>query len=399
MTYSKPFYAISAEPAWWSLLLALALIPFSMAACSLLFSFLLILFLFSLIRGDIHLTLPPYVIWLGAYAAFTLISTIFSREPLISLQDNRELFVFFLIPIFQVVIHSRSRLRIALGVVLSSALISALIGIFGALNSGISLSNRLRGMTSHWMTWSGLLMMVFVFFVVWYFSHLKEGPTIHLLIPALLILLTAILFSLTRSMWLGIMVSLGLYLIFRKPRILAIILPLMAVAWLLLPQSITRRITSIVDPSDPTNRDRIHMVVTGWHIFLDYPITGSGPNTIQSVYPEYRLPEAIQDNPHLHNNLLQILAERGIFTALSLLGFLISLLIQLYRKTRREGGLQSAVTTGSLFLVIAFITAGFFEYNWGDTEIQFLLFFFITIPFLPGLNRADDEKNGPVVAS
>lgn len=381
MTYSKPLITISAEPVWWTLLLALFLIPFSMAACSILFSLSLAVLLYAVLRGEPLARPPAYVFWLAAYAALTLISTAFSRSPLSSLTDNRELLVFLLIPVFQKIINTPRRLRTGLAAILISAALSAATGIATAAISGISLDHRIRGFTSHWMTWSGLLMMVFVFFTVWITqTHELRPPRLYAHAAALVLILAAILFSLTRSMWVGLAVSLGFYIIVKRPKLLWGIIPLIVVTWFLLPQSVSNRVRSVLDPADPTNRDRIHMVYTGWRIFLDHPLTGSGPNTIKALYPQYRHPDTDQDNPHLHNNFLQILAERGLPAAFVLLCFFISLLLSLHKCRQKDNPLQRHVAAGAFFMVIAFLVAGMFEYNWGDTEIQFLFLFLITLP-------------------
>lgn len=394
MPYSKQLTSISAEPACWILVMALFMIPFSMAACSILFTLLLAILLISVLKGEKLEPFPPYILWLAAFASLSLISTAFSRNPGESLVDNRELLLFLLIPIFQIVINSSRRLRISLAAVLISGAVSASTGIITTIRrGGVSLDHRLHGFTSHWMTWSGLLMMVFVFFVVW-LTQRHEPPFPHRGLSAigLILILTAIPLSLTRSMWVGVAVSLGFYIILRRPRILFVLIPLMAVAWFLLPQSVSRRVTSIVDPADPTNRDRIHMVYTGWRIFKDHPITGSGPNTIGEIYPHYRHPDAIQNNPHLHNNFLQILAERGLPAALALLGFFVSLLISLFQRWRHDTGPGRRAAAASLFVAVALLFSGMFEYNWGDEEIQFLFLFFISLPFAAVMNPTNTRE-------
>ena len=46
---------------------------------------------------------------------------------------------------------------------------------------------------------------------------------------------------------------------------------------------------------------------------LDKPVFGQGPGMILAVYPRYRWPEAPNPRqPHLHNNLLEVAAERGL---------------------------------------------------------------------------------------
>ena len=43
------------------------------------------------------------------------------------------------------------------------------------------------------------------------------------------------------------------------------------------------------------------------------PLTGVGPNMVEQRYADYRGDDAVNKiNPHLHNNPLQIAAERGL---------------------------------------------------------------------------------------
>jgi len=41
-----------------------------------------------------------------------------------------------------------------------------------------------------------------------------------------------------------------------------------------------------------------------------------------------------------------------------------------------------------LFAFVGFLVAGLFEYNFGDSEIKFILFYFLCLPFL-GLKEDD----------
>ena len=55
------------------------------------------------------------------------------------------------------------------------------------------------------------------------------------------------------------------------------------------------------------------MLQAGVAIVKDHPWTGVGPDMIERVYPDYRVPDAVQpNNPHLHNVPMQIAAERGL---------------------------------------------------------------------------------------
>jgi len=374
-------FDISSQLSFYLLLAFLFLINFSIFGCYVIFVVLLIeTFIFYLKRKNLPL-IPKYFKFFFLYIFFTLLSTIFSVDKLNSLEDNKDIFIFFLIPVFIIVINSKKRLQISLVTVLLSAVISSLLGIFATIKEGISLQHRLKGLTSHWMTYSGLLMCVFIFFFIFLIFEKRKNFRIPMGI-SLISIMTAILFSQTRSVWVGIVFSLIIFIITINPKIIFYIIPTFLLLIIILPESVKDRILSIFDPENETNKDRIFMIHTGINIFKDYPITGVGADNIKQVYKKYRHPEAKQDNPHLHNNFIQVLAERGIFAMISLIAVFILIFINLIQKIKNSVNFEKTISFGSFFVFIGFLIAGLFEYNFGDTEIKFLLFFFLSIPFL-----------------
>lgn len=366
------------------ILIFLFSINFSIALCYIVFSILLITSLITFLNSGRKIFTPPYLKYLALFSVLTLVSTIFSLDRIASIKDNKELFIYLLIPVFILIIKKPAMFRTAIYVVFLSTVISSLIGIIISVREGISLSHRLKGFTSHWMTYSGLLMMVFVFFAV-FNIYRKKGPKKIINYILLLPILASILLSLTRSTWIGIFISIGIFYIhyFRKrPKVLISSALILSIIFLLLPGSIKSRVFSIFDINNITNKDRLHMAYTTLQIVKDHPLTGVGSDNVKKIYPEYRHKDATRNNPHLHNNFFQIAAERGIFTLISFILFFISVLTGLVRKIRGGSLLSKRVSTAVLFLVISFLTAGMFEYNFGDTEIKFMFLFFISLPYL-----------------
>lgn len=379
--------AVSSTEAAFALLLAfLFLIDISIAACYMLGTVLLAWFLLRLARGGPFPRLPAHDAAWAAYIVFTLLATAFSIDRAASLRDNKELLIFLLIPIYHWLLDSRRRLRLSLAAVLASALLSSLAGLFAVWRKGIVLNDRLTGFTSHWMTYSGLLMLPFIFFAVLLFlrrSDRRETAVVSLVLAAML---AAIAFSLTRNVWLGIACALGLFVASFRPKLLLGLAPLALAAVLLAPAAVKSRVLSIVDLQDRSNRDRFYMAWSGWRLFQDRPWTGVGSNNIEKAIRadegRYRHPQAEKINMHLHNNFLQILAERGLPALAAFLLACAAILAALLRRLRRSRGEARALAAGVLFAFVGFLVAGLFEYNFGDSEIKFLLFYFLSLPFL-----------------
>ncbi|HUU05705.1 MAG TPA: O-antigen ligase family protein [Patescibacteria group bacterium] len=369
-----------------ALLLAfLFLINFSIAGCYIFLTLILPLFILYLARGG-EFPLPPFFCYFfAAYIFFTLLATVFSVDRAASIRDNKELLIFLLIPIYLWLLNTWKRVWLSIWTVMASGVFSALVGIFAVWRKGIVLSDRLKGFTSHWMTYAGLLMFAFIFFFV--LLLLRKNKKQSLVISgALAVMLTAIVFSLTRSVWLGIAGALLIFMFFFKAKYFLALGPLLLILAFLAPLAVKNRVLSIVDLQDRSNRDRIHMVYSGLRIFQDHPWTGVGSNNIEKVIAgnekRYRHPQAEKINPHLHNNFLQILAERGLFALVSFLLACLFIILQLLKLLKSRTGDWHAITAAVLFAFVGFLIAGMFEYNFGDSEIKFILFYFISLPFL-----------------
>jgi len=130
----------------------------------------------------------------------------------------------------------------------------------------------------------------------------------------------------------------------------------------------------------------------------NHPWLGVGPNMVAEVYPIYVARDAPhRDNPHLHNNVMQIAAERGLLCLAAWLWILGIAFISRGRAFRRyhKDPRGRALAAGSLGVLIAGFLAGAFEYNFGDSEFQMLFLFAMTIPWI--LDREierDDAEAG-----
>src|SRR4030095_16067587 len=100
---------------------------------------------------------------------------------------------------------------------------------------------------------------------------------------------------------------------------------------------------------------------------------------VEIVYQQYRDPEAVERiNPHLHNVPVQIAAERGLPALAAWLCFVFLLVADLARQFKTE---QRILAAAGLAASAAMLTAGLFEYNFGDSEFLMLFLLLVTLPF------------------
>jgi O-antigen ligase len=254
----------------------------------------------------------------------------------------------------------------------------ALVGIVQYAVFGFdNLANRPVGALSHYMTYSGVLMLVTMAAVARLLFYRREWIWPAIAVPALLVALGA---TLARNAWVGTFAGVTALLAFRQWRLVALA-PILAVLFVALaPGDIRNRAVSIFDLNDPTNRDRRAMLAVGAGMVRDHPVFGVGPEMVEREYADYR-PDygANQTNPHLHNVPVQIAAERGLPALLAWLWFVVVAGRDLVRRLwRRE---SPAVTGAGLAALVAMLTAGLFEYNFGDSEFLMLFLGLLTLPF------------------
>jgi O-antigen ligase len=320
----------------------------------------------------------PRMFWaLVAYGLATLISAAFSRDPATSVADCKQLVLLLIVPVVYRLARGRRAVSLSTLIITVGAL-SAIVGIvqYGILNYD-NLGRRPQGTLTHYMTYSGLLMLVVGSATARLIYRDDDRVWPALVMPALL---AALALTFTRSAWVGAAAAVAMLLLLKDRRLLALLPVLFALFVALAPAAVTTRLWSMFDPHDPTSRDRIAMLRSGVQMVRDHPMTGVGPNMVQEVYPTYRDPEAVESvNVHLHNVPMQIAAERGLPALAIWFAFLAMVVTDLWRML--QAGRFPSLAAGGLAAVVAMFAAGLFEYNFGDSEFLMLFLVLITLPY------------------
>ena len=352
-------------------------LQFSIAAAQILLAIALIGWLLLLIVRRERFAAPHFFWPLLAYAGVTLISAALSSDRRTSIIDCKQLVLFLIVPLVYRFV-SRSRAPMLMTVILTCAALSAVYGIFqyGILRYD-HLGLRPRGTLGHWMTYSGLLMTVIAVAMARVLFGRGERTWAALVLPALG---AAVALTFTRSAEVGVCAAAALLFSLKDFRLFAIVPIAAAVFFAIAPGQITARFVSMFDKKDPTRIDRLAMLHEGERMVAAHPLTGVGPNMVERRYAEYRGDDAVnQINPHLHNNVLQIAAERGLPAVAIWLWFIVTLVRDGWR--RFKDATDRFLPAAALAATTAMLTAGLFEYNFGDSEFLMLFLIVATLPF------------------
>ncbi len=330
----------------------------------------------------------PLTALAGFQALFIALSTLFSRDPAASVRHLGGISLLLLLPITMDLADRAARARLLFLGLAANAIVLSGIGFWQFAHGGDDLENRIMATLSHWMTFSGLAMIAGCLLLGFAFEG--RGPWRWLGLAAV-IPLAAMVLTFTRNAYVGTFVAVAVYLLLRKPLGLLILPPALLVLYLLMPPTVRSRIVSIGSLDDRTNRDRIAMVHAGFRMIRESPLFGIGPEMVKRYYPLYRDEEAPQwEEPHLHNNTLQIAATNGIFAAAAYLAMMALFFARagIFLRRERDPG-RAALLAGALLAGTALFVAGFFEYNFGDTEVEMATLLVLAIPFSGAFRRGE----------
>jgi len=388
MSSATSVQSVLTRAAFWLTGGAVVAIVFSIAACQILLALALVTLLFS----GTKLRFPPIGLPLGLFMLGTALSLAFSADPVSGRPQLRKFFVFVMLLVVSSAFRELADLRRLVLCWVGAGALTAARGLvqFGekyreAIFSGQSfyeyyVGERITGFMSHWMTFSGQLVIVllmlcaFLFFspaargkLLWY-GLLSAGP-----------LAAAIVLGFTRSIWLAGGVA-GLYLVaFWRRRLLWAVPVLVAAGIWFAPPAVRNRVVSMFQPQKEidSNQHRIVCWRTGWEMIKAHPWLGLGPEQVGAQFDKYLPPDIRKPLPsgwygHLHSIYVHYAAERGVPTMLMLVWLLVKILFDFLAAVRRlppGPGDAKFILHGAISVVLAILVAGIFELNLGDSEV------------------------------
>ena len=352
-----------------------AALQISIAAANIFLALALLMWLAHIMTVR-RVEVPQFFYPLAAYAALTLMAAAFSDDPNASFVDSKQLVLFLVVPMVYEFARG-TKAPFVVQVIITVGALSALYGIFqfGVLQFD-NLGQRPRGALGHYMTYSGVLMLVTCAAAARIlFTTDRIWPS--LMMPALLVILGL---TFTRSALIGACAGMAFLLLLKDLRLMAVMPVLAALFFVLAPPQVTERFMSMFDARDPTRVDRVTMLKVGSRMVRANPLAGVGPARVGDRYREFLDPnEPAHVNPHLHNVPMQIAAERGLPALAAWLGMLVVLAIDMVKRLRiAETRFLAASALGCM---VAMLAAGMAEYNFGDSEFLMLFLVLMTLPY------------------
>jgi len=359
----------------------------SIAATEILLAAAFVLWIVWVVKRPARLRWPSYFLPLAAFMATTLLSLAMSPHPGIGWHPVQKVVLFSMGLLTAALVTTETRAENAYKLLLAAASISAFIAVVqfvlkealyfrtGDLAADPTLVNRITGPLGHWETFSGVQLLVWCAAI----------PAIAILsrkwiVPVSLISV-AIVLSNTRGVWLAAALAFAFVAFALPRRVLAIVLiPALAAALAASP-FIYRRIAMSFDKSLETNYSRAVYRNVGLAMIKAHPLFGVGPERIKEAFPEYYKGKPLDYYGHLHNNILQIGAERGLLCLASFFWLLIELYRSLLNLFKNSDENTRWAALGALGALTGFVIHGLTEYNLGDSEVLVLLLFLVSIPF------------------
>jgi O-antigen ligase len=228
------------------------------------------------------------------------------------------------------------------------------------------LEHRISGPSTHVMTFSGMLLPLSLLLLIQWWHERKWWQLVSGSLATITLMLTF-----TRSVWLGWIVAVFVILGATRVRLAFYALPALLIFVTFMPMSGFSRLVSAFDPQQESNFDRLRMLEAGVEMIKDFPVLGVGPANVKEMYSIYRRHDAPRSRPpHLHNNVVQLWAERGI---LGLGAYVLLLALFIRECVRAWSGPERMWAEIGIAVAVSLTVAGLFEFNFGDTEVFYLM--------------------------
>ncbi len=218
-----------------------------------------------------------------------------------------------------------------------------------------------------------------------------KGKTIALL--ALLIPFAALLFTYSRSGWLGFLVVAVTFVVLYNKKLLPAIVLIGILLIPMLPSSVLDRIMTIGNLEDTSSSYRIDIWTGAIKMLGEYwhRGTGLGPGAFAQIYPDFAVASSAEA-PHTHMLFMEVFAEMGILGLFTFSLLIICLIARTTAAAKRcESGRMKLYSISAASAMMGILTIGFAEYVWFYPRVMFA--FFVAIGMAMAAVKLSGAKN------
>jgi O-antigen ligase len=346
-----------------------------------------------------------------AFAGWTLVAALASAQPVDSLREAKSLLT---LAAFWIVLRALPDGAAARWFATSLFLAVTVVAVFAVVQVSTCSGVRLERVNPAWppliRSWLGKCGRAHGFFSIYMSLAGVLSLVLTVTLPRLRTLsagrlwavagwlVGALAFGLTyvRGAWLGFLAGIVALALSLRGQAIVVAGVLALASGVLLAPGIWSRAGTIGDLSSDTARERFAMASAGLRLVAEHPILGVGPGQVKRLYPQYAPPEAVRlHTSHVHNTPLQIAAERGVVGLALWVAVFVAFFVRAGRLLRRlpaGATADRALVSGCIAAVAAFLVAGLFEYNFGDTEVLLVAMSVMALPFVIERDRARSPR-------
>ncbi len=310
-----------------------------------------------------------------------ILSTVFSEQPMQSLINLKNLLLISTVYLISASLENEKHILITADIFIVTAALFSAIGFF---STDIMGGQRVMSFQSTTMTW-GAMSAIFTLITLAMVLFGETGKKMWFYMALFTVQFIGMLFSYVRGAWVGFMAGLFVLALFKSKKMVLSILVFLFAVFLLAPDPVQDRITSIVDLNVGSTQVRFTQWKNAVKIFNDHPITGVGWIDLNEIHRRYAPPGADLSYQayrigHFHNNYIMFLVCFGVIGFLAFLFLMYRLFymqVNSLKIFQYSDARFPAWIIGTLAATVAFWINGFFDWTFGDAEPMTLLWFTI----------------------
>ena len=234
------------------------------------------------------------------------------------------------------------------------------------------------------------LLVIFLPFCFAFALSRKTKTEKAVLSALLLIPFLALIFTYSRSGWLGFAATLLVFAALYNKKLIPAIIVLGVLAIPFIPGTVLNRIMTIGNMNDTSSAYRITIWQGAWEAIKPfwYSGFGLGPAAFREIYPHYAEARAVTA-PHTHMLFFEMFVEMGILGLIAFVYFIVALVIRSCKKALSTRGDMRFYSIAAASSMAGIMTIGFVEYVWFYPRVMFAFFIAIGIA-MAAIRRKDD---------